>query len=403
MKTEPDVQRTVTDRETECSILQDLMPLYQDDVLSEKTRKFVEKHLDTCDGCREKYNAVSRETVECLADSKENIEELSRKSFRKFTGRLKRQKIIYAVIAVIIAFLLFTGIYRFIIVSNNKARISKDGMYTYTDLGADGIMVTGYLGNEAVITIPETIDGHRVTGIGSGGFSYNDQLTEVTISKYINRINPASFDRCENLEIKVDPENRFFEVVDKVLFTEDLTKLVLYPLSGADESYIVPDGVTEIEEYAFYGNLHLKEISIPESVEKIGGNAFAYCRALEEISIPSRIINISDHTFAGCGKLRSIILPEKLKVIGYGAFMGCTQLEELQIPDGTFEIGSMAFGMCSSLQRVTVPDSMTSISSSAFYECSSSLTITCSPESYAAGYAEENNIPCTNPEEKDGH
>ena len=35
-----------------CSIIQDLLPLYVDGVVSEDTAQAVEEHLETCEACR---------------------------------------------------------------------------------------------------------------------------------------------------------------------------------------------------------------------------------------------------------------------------------------------------------------------------------------------------------------
>ena len=44
-----------------CHIIQDLLPLYVDDVLSEESKKFVEEHLKECEYCREMFNQMNHE------------------------------------------------------------------------------------------------------------------------------------------------------------------------------------------------------------------------------------------------------------------------------------------------------------------------------------------------------
>lgn len=44
-----------------CEVIKDLLPLYHDDVCSEQTKKLVEKHLETCDGCKEEAKQLEIE------------------------------------------------------------------------------------------------------------------------------------------------------------------------------------------------------------------------------------------------------------------------------------------------------------------------------------------------------
>ena len=46
-----------------CDIVQDLLPLYEDDLCSQATREAVEEHLRECETCRKQHAAV-QELVE---------------------------------------------------------------------------------------------------------------------------------------------------------------------------------------------------------------------------------------------------------------------------------------------------------------------------------------------------
>ena len=41
-----------------CSIVQDLLPLYEEDMLREETKKFVDGHLAQCAACRAELDAL---------------------------------------------------------------------------------------------------------------------------------------------------------------------------------------------------------------------------------------------------------------------------------------------------------------------------------------------------------
>ena len=51
-----------------CDIVKDLLPLYVDDVCSEKSREMLEKHLKECEDCRKYYESLIDKTPEVVAD-----------------------------------------------------------------------------------------------------------------------------------------------------------------------------------------------------------------------------------------------------------------------------------------------------------------------------------------------
>jgi hypothetical protein len=57
-----------------CAVVQDLLPLYIDDVCSETSRKIVEEHLHTCDRCRETLKEMTAEReVDMLKKESEGV------------------------------------------------------------------------------------------------------------------------------------------------------------------------------------------------------------------------------------------------------------------------------------------------------------------------------------------
>lgn len=46
-------------KEIPCYIISDLLPLYQDDILSEQTKKDIDKHLNECKDCKKKMDAMN--------------------------------------------------------------------------------------------------------------------------------------------------------------------------------------------------------------------------------------------------------------------------------------------------------------------------------------------------------
>lgn len=83
-----------------------------------------------------------------------------------------------------------------------------------------------------------------------------------------------------------------------VLYNKSKTKLIYYPINKADTSYKIIEGVTSIEEYAFFYCQDLENIEIPSSVKSIGTDAFASCKNLKKVKISNGITSIGDNAFA---------------------------------------------------------------------------------------------------------
>ena len=135
------------------------------------------------------------------------------------------------------------------------------------------------------ITIP-----NGVTSIETGAFWNCTGLTSITIPSSVTSIGVNAFYGCIGLTgITVDSSNTSFCSESGVLFNKDKTTLIYYPLGKNDSSYTIPDGVTVIEQYAFYYNSKLTSVTIPSSVTSIGMYAFFNCSGLTIIYIPNGI------------------------------------------------------------------------------------------------------------------
>lgn len=74
---------------------------------------------------------------------------------------------------------------------------------------------------------------------------------------------------------------------------------------------IIPEGVTEISDFAFKDCSSLKIIAIPSSITKIGKCAFYSCSSLTSITIPSSISRIGWCAFNNCSSLESIYIDKE--------------------------------------------------------------------------------------------
>ena len=132
-------------------------------------------------------------------------------------------------------------------------------------------------------------------------------------------------------------------------------------------SVTIPNSVTIIGNYAFYGCSGLTSITISNSVTSIGNSVFWGCSSLTSVNIPNSVTYIGSAAFFNCSSLTSVNIPNSVTYIRPSTFCGCTSLTSVTIPNSVTSIGQAAFSSCSGLTSVTIPNSVTSIGYNAFY------------------------------------
>ena len=131
------------------------------------------------------------------------------------------------------------------------------------------LVITGYKGNNTVITVPEKIGGDRVT-----------EIDEWAFSPYAYRIK--------------EPTRQFRRTIKKIVLPEGLNKIgrSAFCELTALESVNIPGSVRFIGEYAFRDCYSLKTMIVPEGVGKIEANAFSMLDGLgdlEYVELPSTL------------------------------------------------------------------------------------------------------------------
>lgn len=195
-------------------------------------------------------------------------------------------------------------------------------------------------------------------------------------------------------------------IINYQILTDDSVMVVGIQLNNKNEYHLNIPPYTEINgnKYkvtgicpeAFWGDNHLKSVTIPNTVTFIGNGAFNQCERLECATIPDSVIEIGEYAFSYCPSLTTINIPNSLKEIGcqifecsnkvkldlglflydngtkcYGYLGDTKKVKEITIPEGVTYIQDYAFDGCTKLEKINFPNSLKTIGMRAFKSCRS--------------------------------
>ncbi len=278
--------------------------------------------------------------------------------------------------------------------------------------------VSGYLGGDRDIFIPERMGKRPITSLcarafspkkGKGARPIYDELKSVELGG-VDEIGAGCFSGCSSLEavsapnVKSIPESCFlgcsslrsfdFSQIDSIgaHAFENCTSLKSACLSN----------VTEMGEWAFYGCSDLSDIALPtestlpelcfarcsglknihfpDGIISTGKRSFFECTALEDISFAPGVRRIDWQSFSGCSGIKRLVIPGSVKEIGNLSFYYCVALTDLTLSEGIESIEWGAFSNCQTLESVRLPRSIRHIESYAFSECYALKEIHIPPE-----------------------
>ncbi len=123
-------------------------------------------------------------------------------------------------------------------------------------------------------SITSVLIPNSVTFIGDDAFFGCENLETISISKGLTSIEVGAFGWCNNVKnIIVDEENTAYQSIDGSLYSKDGKTLVRYAADEGEGVFVVPDGVTTIDEYAFPLS-KAGTLVLPKSVTDIKDYAF---------------------------------------------------------------------------------------------------------------------------------
>ena len=235
-----------------------------------------------------------------------------------------------------------------------------------------------YFGDEVISIPPNITKGLELTSV-----SFGHSLTEIGSDAFVGA-------KIKNVHISD------VSVWCKVAFENKEAS----PLQYAENLYVndelvcdvdIPNGVSSISDYAFYGFNGVLSITIPSTITSIGLEAFANCESLkqltfnvidcislksnkpfkfstiEKVVIGKEVLRIPDY-FLYCTNVKSVDIGEKVSYIGQYAFSECDSLTEVKMPNSVESIGEACF-MSSGIKNIVLSEALTSIPKWAFKGC----------------------------------
>lgn len=282
-----------------------------------------------------------------------------------------------------------------------------------------GVLPYGYFSNLENV---ETIGiGDNVPTVNGGALMNLPKLTTVKISGDNISFKGKFYTNCDNVSIV-----QTNSIIDK-WFNYTFESGESNPLScgayfanngGYDNTTItVPNGVTKINNYAFYGCKHLVYICLPDFVTSIGTDAFYGCNSLAYVcnntslnivagsstygyiaQYAYKVFDNSDgHTYyyrtqdytgimigstpylAAMRPTKDLVLPESIWIFGAGtfseysvykyAFANLPIIESVTIGSNINSIGEYAFSNCTNLADANISEGITILGNYSFNNC----------------------------------
>lgn len=169
------------------------------------------------------------------------------------------------------------------------------------------------------ITLP-----NAVTVVGDSAFNHCTNLQSVTIGSGLRTLGSGAFADCDRLSnVRIAANNKNFSCVDGVIYDASQSKIYQYLAGRQGRQYRMPDTVTDIVRYAFWG-----------------------CDQLEDITFSAGLTRIPDYAVADAGSIETVTINAPLCAIGLKAFDGCRSLKQIVFPMSVTEIHDTAFDSC---------------------------------------------------------
>lgn len=237
-----------------------------------------------------------------------------------------------------------------------------------------GYLEIGYSAFSDCDSLTKLILGTTVKTIGVNAFYDCDNLFDVSIARNVEEIAVDAFFSCDTLMMfSVSETNAYYSAFDGVLYNKENigpTNLLYYPAGKMDETFAVPESVTEIFAYAFFENRHLQTVDL-YNVAMVRQYAFKGCTALTNIIAPN-LNFVEVEAFENTAWLNN--QTSEMVLLGNVLMKYQGSAKELSI-ENVKSIAPYAFANNESLEMVTLNLGLINIGDKAFFECRNLKTV----------------------------
>ncbi|MFJ7744558.1 zf-HC2 domain-containing protein [Peribacillus sp. NPDC097295] len=133
-------------KEVKCTIIQDVLPLYMDEVVSQDTKEMVDQHLQHCEKCQKEYETMKRNLYIPVEKNAPIIKKINKK--------WRKKKVIISFVSIFVTAIILFGVYAYIFYYERVIPYSKN--LIEIEMQNDNQLVSHYYG-KSYSSVNETL------------------------------------------------------------------------------------------------------------------------------------------------------------------------------------------------------------------------------------------------------
>ena len=196
---------------------------------------------------------------------------------------------------------------------------------------------------------------YSLGGYTTPWYKYHDYIAHVSLSSELTTIGMYAFAECYCLKTITIPENVMSIGANAFLYLH-LNSVHISSLSSwCNITFANFDSNPLNSVHHLYLNgTEITDLVIPDDVTNINNFAFAYCECLTSVTLSDSLLSIGKQAFSNCTNVTNVSVGNGVTTIGDQAFKDCSNLTNLIIGASVASIGDKAFENCSNLTSVTL-------------------------------------------------
>lgn len=197
------------------------------------------------------------------------------------------------------------------------------------------------------VEIKDLVIPNDITEIKQYAFNNCYYLTSATIPNSVTKIGHNAFYDCLNLiEVNISDLSAWCKIEFEDRDANPLRYAYKLKLNGIEiKDLVIPDDITEIKNYAFYGYTGLTSVTIPNFVTSIGDYAFSNCDNLRIVKSLNNTPPQCDNSAFGNGTTALLMVP-KGSMMSYmlaDGWRNFAKIQEFEVDDVVKPVLTIAY------------------------------------------------------------